>query len=91
MHLRSALRWEEAVSGLHSPQDECQEALPVMDARAWQALTHLPACPQPLPRALAQHSPFTASWVAGEHPGAAPGWLVKAARSPAEISALFPL
>lgn len=56
-----------------------------MDTRAWQARTRLPTCPQPLPSAFAQHShPFTASRAAEERPGAAQGWLVDTARSPAE-------
>lgn len=45
MHFRSASCWEETASGLRSSQDKCQDMLPVMDARTWQAQTHLSACP----------------------------------------------
>lgn len=58
MHSRSASCCEETASGLHSSQDKCQDVLPVMDARTWQAQTHLPACPlvlllSPVPSLLA--------------------------------------
>lgn len=45
MHFRSASCCEETASSLRSSQDKCQDMLPVMDARTWQAQTHLPACP----------------------------------------------
>lgn len=45
MHFRSASCCEETASGLRSSQDKCQDMLPVMDARTWQAQTHVPAFP----------------------------------------------
>ena len=86
MHLRSVSHWEETASGLHSPQDKGQEMLPVMDARAWQ-LCHI--CPQPLPSQCSRSAQplhcFLGGWRTSR---AAQGWLVKAAQSPAEISAV---
>lgn len=45
MPFRSASCCEETASDLHSSQDKCQDMLPVMDARTWQAQAHLSACP----------------------------------------------
>lgn len=45
MHFISTSCCEETASGLCSSQDKCQDMLPVMNARTWQAQTHLPACP----------------------------------------------
>lgn len=85
MHFRSVSCREETASGLRSSQDKCQDMLPVMDARTWQAQTHLSACP------LLLFLSTVPSLLAGENSGAAQGWWVKAAGMPAEISAVFPI
>lgn len=81
MHLRAASCQEETASGLHSPQDKCQETLPVMDAGAWQPLTQGSCSARPLRCLLGA---WRAAWNRS-------GLLAKAVWLPTAISAVASL